>query len=176
MSSGRALVWIRYHVNPRSIMWRDARYGFEAGQDIVNSGHPPLARTFKWQGTDLSIAGDRPLVKRTSTRRRLRRGHSASRRHRRRRSSQSWSAVWPIRKTSVDFGHPAALNRAVFPADSPRTHRNTTYVCLRAYNPEDGGTYRLKAEVLSPESLKIRGYWGISLLGQNKMWTRFHPS
>jgi uncharacterized protein (DUF2147 family) len=50
------------------------------------------------------------------------------------------------------------------------------YVDGYVYNPEDGGTYRMKAEVLSPESLKIRGYWGISLLGQNKMWTRFHPS
>jgi uncharacterized protein (DUF2147 family) len=42
------------------------------------------------------------------------------------------------------------------------------------YNPEDGGTYRIKAEVLSPESLKIRGYLGISLFGQNQKWTRYH--
>jgi uncharacterized protein (DUF2147 family) len=44
------------------------------------------------------------------------------------------------------------------------------------YNPEDGGTYRVNAEVLSPESLKIRGYLGISLFGQSKIWSRFHPS
>jgi uncharacterized protein (DUF2147 family) len=50
------------------------------------------------------------------------------------------------------------------------------YVDGYVYNPEDGGTYRLKAEVLSPESLKIRGFLGISLLGQNKIWSRYHPS
>jgi uncharacterized protein (DUF2147 family) len=50
------------------------------------------------------------------------------------------------------------------------------YVGGYVYNPEDGGTYRLKAEVLSQDSLKIRGYIGISLLGQDKVWSRFHPS
>jgi uncharacterized protein (DUF2147 family) len=50
------------------------------------------------------------------------------------------------------------------------------YVDGYVYNPEDGSTYRMKAEVLSPESLKIRGYLGISLLGQSKTWSRFHPS
>jgi uncharacterized protein (DUF2147 family) len=50
------------------------------------------------------------------------------------------------------------------------------YVDGYVYNPEDGDTYRLKAEVLSPEALKIRGYLGISLLGQDKIWSRFHPS
>jgi uncharacterized protein (DUF2147 family) len=48
------------------------------------------------------------------------------------------------------------------------------YVDGYIYNPEDGGTYRLKAEVLSPESLKVRGYLGISLFGQNRVWSRFH--
>jgi uncharacterized protein (DUF2147 family) len=50
------------------------------------------------------------------------------------------------------------------------------YVDGFVYNPEDGGTYRLNAEVLNPESLKIRGYLGISLFGQSKIWSRFHPS
>jgi uncharacterized protein (DUF2147 family) len=50
------------------------------------------------------------------------------------------------------------------------------YVDGYVYNPEDGGTYRFKAEVLSPESLQIRGYLGIPLLGQSKTWARFHPS
>jgi uncharacterized protein (DUF2147 family) len=49
------------------------------------------------------------------------------------------------------------------------------YVDGYVYNPEDGGTYRVKAEVLSPESLKIRGYLGISLLGQSKTWSRYQP-
>ena len=50
------------------------------------------------------------------------------------------------------------------------------YVDGYVYNPEDGATYRMNAEVLSPESLKIRGYLGISLLGQSKVWARFHAS
>ena len=44
------------------------------------------------------------------------------------------------------------------------------------YNPEDGGTYRMNAEVLAPDSLKVRGFLGISLFGQTKIWSRFHPS
>jgi uncharacterized protein (DUF2147 family) len=50
------------------------------------------------------------------------------------------------------------------------------YVDGYVYNPEDGGTYRMKAEVLSAESLKLRGYIGISLFGQTKTWTRYHAS
>jgi uncharacterized protein (DUF2147 family) len=49
------------------------------------------------------------------------------------------------------------------------------YVDGYVYNPEDGGTYRMKAEVLSPESLKVRGYLGISLFGQSKTWSRYEP-
>jgi uncharacterized protein (DUF2147 family) len=48
------------------------------------------------------------------------------------------------------------------------------YVDGYVYNPEDGGTYRLKAEVLGPESLKIRGFLGMSLFGQSKVWSRYH--
>jgi uncharacterized protein (DUF2147 family) len=47
------------------------------------------------------------------------------------------------------------------------------YVDGYVYNPEDGGTYRVKAEVLGPESLKIRGYLGISLFGETKTWSRY---
>jgi uncharacterized protein (DUF2147 family) len=46
------------------------------------------------------------------------------------------------------------------------------YVGGYVYNPEDGGTYRMKAEVASPQSLMIRGYLGISLFGQTKTWSR----
>ena len=49
------------------------------------------------------------------------------------------------------------------------------YVDGYVYNPEDGGTYRMKAEVQSPESLKLRGYLGIALFGQTKVWSRYHP-
>lgn len=49
------------------------------------------------------------------------------------------------------------------------------YVDGYVYNPEDGGTYRVKAEVLSAEALEIRGYLGISLFGQSKTWARYSP-
>jgi len=41
------------------------------------------------------------------------------------------------------------------------------------YNPEDGGTYRVKAWMTGSGSLKLRGYAGISLLGQTQTWTRY---
>jgi uncharacterized protein (DUF2147 family) len=49
------------------------------------------------------------------------------------------------------------------------------YVDGYVYNPEDGGTYRMKAEMASTESLRLRGYLGISLFGQTQTWTRYHP-
>ena len=52
------------------------------------------------------------------------------------------------------------------------TYDDGEYVDGYVYNPEDGSTYRMKAEVLSPTSLKIRGYLGISLFGQSQTWTR----
>jgi uncharacterized protein (DUF2147 family) len=48
------------------------------------------------------------------------------------------------------------------------------YVDGYCYNPNDGRTYRFKAEVLGPETLKIRGYLAIPLLGQTQHWTRYH--
>ena len=41
------------------------------------------------------------------------------------------------------------------------------------YNPEDGGTYRVKAWLTSRNSLNLRGYMGISLLGKTQSWTRY---
>jgi len=41
------------------------------------------------------------------------------------------------------------------------------------YNPEDGDTYRMKAWLPSPRALKVRGFLGISLLGQTHTWTRY---
>jgi uncharacterized protein (DUF2147 family) len=44
------------------------------------------------------------------------------------------------------------------------------------YNPRDGDTYRFEAELLDPDTLKIRGYLGISLLGQSQIWKRYKPA
>jgi uncharacterized protein (DUF2147 family) len=40
------------------------------------------------------------------------------------------------------------------------------------YNPEDGGTYRMKARMESADRLLVRGYLGIALFGQTQTWTR----
>lgn len=46
------------------------------------------------------------------------------------------------------------------------------YVDGYVYNPRNGETYHLKAEVTGKTTLKVRGYLGISLLGQTQTWTR----
>ncbi len=48
------------------------------------------------------------------------------------------------------------------------------YVDGYCYNPNDGNTYRMKAELLDVETLKVRGYLAIPLLGQTQQWTRYH--
>src|SRR5215471_16651532 len=46
------------------------------------------------------------------------------------------------------------------------------YVDGFVYNPRNGETYRVKAELTGKTTLKVRGYLGISLLGQSQTWTR----
>jgi uncharacterized protein (DUF2147 family) len=40
------------------------------------------------------------------------------------------------------------------------------------YNPEDGGTYCMKARMDSADRLLVRGDLGIALFGQTQTWTR----
>ncbi|MEM9060837.1 MAG: DUF2147 domain-containing protein [Pseudomonadota bacterium] len=40
------------------------------------------------------------------------------------------------------------------------------------YNPRSGDTFGAEAELVSAEKLKLRGFLGISLLGQSQVWTR----
>ena len=47
------------------------------------------------------------------------------------------------------------------------------YVDGFVYNPEDGGTYRMKAWLTSARSLQVRGFVGISLFGQTHTWSRY---
>jgi uncharacterized protein (DUF2147 family) len=46
------------------------------------------------------------------------------------------------------------------------------YVDGFVYNPRNGKTYRIKAELTGKTLLKIRGYVGISLFGQSQTWAR----
>ncbi|MEY4575513.1 MAG: hypothetical protein RL701_216 [Pseudomonadota bacterium] len=46
------------------------------------------------------------------------------------------------------------------------------YVGGRVYNPRDGKSYHLNAEVIDHDTVKIRGFVGIPLLGQSQLWKR----
>jgi len=50
------------------------------------------------------------------------------------------------------------------------------FVDGHVYNPRDGKTYRIKMTIVDRETLKIRGYLGIALLGQTQIWKRAHLS
>ena len=42
----------------------------------------------------------------------------------------------------------------------------------KIYNPEDGKEYNCKMTLKDPNTLDVRGYVGISLLGKTQTWTR----
>lgn len=42
----------------------------------------------------------------------------------------------------------------------------------KIYNPEDGKEYNCKMTLTDPNTLNVRGYVGISLLGKTQIWTR----
>jgi uncharacterized protein (DUF2147 family) len=46
------------------------------------------------------------------------------------------------------------------------------YTGGHVYNPRDGKTYRFEAKLLDKDTVKIRGYLGIPLLGQSQVWKR----
>jgi uncharacterized protein (DUF2147 family) len=46
------------------------------------------------------------------------------------------------------------------------------YIDGYVYNPRDGKTYRFEAKMVDKNTVKIRGYMGIPLLGQSQIWKR----
>lgn len=40
------------------------------------------------------------------------------------------------------------------------------------YNPRDGKTYRMKIQIVDKDTIEVRGYLGIALLGQTQVWKR----
>lgn len=40
------------------------------------------------------------------------------------------------------------------------------------YNPREGKTYKCKLSFENPDTLKVRGFIGISLIGKTNIWTR----
>jgi uncharacterized protein (DUF2147 family) len=41
------------------------------------------------------------------------------------------------------------------------------------YEPDTGRTYSCLMEIVAPNSLKVRGFIGFSLLGKSQIWTRY---
>jgi uncharacterized protein (DUF2147 family) len=41
------------------------------------------------------------------------------------------------------------------------------------YEPDSGRTYKCLVELMASDSLKVRGYIGISMLGKSQIWTRY---
>jgi uncharacterized protein (DUF2147 family) len=54
-----------------------------------------------------------------------------------------------------------------------RYHGNGRWVDGRIYDPDNGKTYSCKMD-LEDDTLKVRGYIGISLFGRTTVWTRKH--
>jgi uncharacterized protein (DUF2147 family) len=50
------------------------------------------------------------------------------------------------------------------------------YVDGYVYNPRDGKTYRIDMQVVDRNTVKIRGYLAIPLLGQSQIWKRVGPA
>ncbi|TDX00616.1 DUF2147 domain-containing protein [Dinghuibacter silviterrae] len=44
------------------------------------------------------------------------------------------------------------------------------------YDPESGKTYKCTMSLKDPQTLKVRGYIGISMFGRTEVWTRVTPS
>lgn len=45
----------------------------------------------------------------------------------------------------------------------------------RIYDPENGKTYKCKMRLIDDETLKVRGFIGVSMLGRTSVWTRVEP-
>jgi uncharacterized protein (DUF2147 family) len=43
----------------------------------------------------------------------------------------------------------------------------------RIYDPSSGKTYKCNLQLMNHDSLKIRGYIGVSLLGGSQLWSRY---
>lgn len=49
---------------------------------------------------------------------------------------------------------------------------NNKWVGGTIYDPDNGKTYRCKAKLADDDTLKVRGFVGISLIGRTTQWTR----
>ncbi len=52
---------------------------------------------------------------------------------------------------------------------------NNKYDGGTIYDPKSGNTYSSKVELTGPNTMKLRGFIGVSLLGRTEVWTRAKP-
>ncbi|MGI6198069.1 MAG: DUF2147 domain-containing protein [Candidatus Cloacimonadaceae bacterium] len=50
--------------------------------------------------------------------------------------------------------------------------KKASYEGGKIYNPDDGKTYNCKVEMPNVNTLKLRGFVGVSVLGKTNTWTR----
>ncbi|MEG1499401.1 MAG: DUF2147 domain-containing protein [Bacteroidales bacterium] len=50
--------------------------------------------------------------------------------------------------------------------------KNSQWENGRIYNPINGKTYKSYMEFVGDKKIKVRGYWGISMLGRTMYWTK----
>lgn len=52
---------------------------------------------------------------------------------------------------------------------------NNKYDGGTIYDPQSGNTYSSKVELTGPNTMKLRGFIGVSLIGRTVTWTRANP-
>jgi uncharacterized protein (DUF2147 family) len=80
-------------------------------------------------------------------------------------------------KPKVDKNHPeeASRKRAVLGLINIwgfQYKDNNTWDGGNIYDPKNGNTYSCTIKLTSPNSLEVRGYIGVSLIGRTDNWTR----
>ncbi len=80
-------------------------------------------------------------------------------------------------KPKTDFRNADAKKRARPLLNLPLMYNfkydgNNVWSDGKIYNPEDGKEYNCKMTLKNPNTLDVRGYVGISLLGKTQTWTR----
>jgi len=71
-----------------------------------------------------------------------------------------------------DKSRPRYIESSAATSDQPVLAKDASNILGRIYNPESGKTYKCTLTLLDDNTLKLRGYKGISLLGGTEVWTR----
>jgi uncharacterized protein (DUF2147 family) len=78
-------------------------------------------------------------------------------------------------KTDVNNPDPALRGRRLIGLEIFKNFRydgNGEWSGGSIYDPNSGKTYRCKLRLVDPDTLKVRGFIGIALIGRTETWTR----